>query len=558
MTLCCGPRDEQKPEDAEDSGIEGSLAGNEKGKKDGKPGSSVLKRRGSKRDGESSSSTASSSRAGGSRAFGTLTVRVERGKDLMGMDTNITVNGIETTLDAFVRLSLNGQEPFGKTDVQWRSKGDPEWGQSFTVDLPHPKSFLCVYVADDDPIFREGGLVSLNKNCGFIEIPLDKLPRNQKVKGWFVLNHPDQDQGTLGDRSAGAAEAAAVAAAAAAQDLPPAAGRIQLELTLETTAMEEFKSYMTEQPPVFEKSLPPLDVPGFIGDLQEVKRLILQRLVLAPIKAAVFAISWENPALSFGVLVWHWFICYFPRFIWSSIWLAVLLCFWHEIPEQKSQDTPEGAEGEPEARKNLVTGLFGGALEAANRLGTGVKDMASKPVEGAKTGGLTGLAKGMKDGALSGITHTGSAVYSLGKGVHDGVRGTVDEIGSSLHGPSLTEFQHILMLKPALRDMVRGQQPTVGNAHAQLRKVDDIFYWADALKTEKVVKGIAGVFVVSILFSGYSSVVSGYGYLILGTLVMISKAGVFKKVVRGITSAVAVKGRPKVAFKDIKWFEAVN
>ena len=34
-------------------------------------------------------------------------------------------------------------------------------------------------------------------------------------------------------------------------------------------AMEEFKSYMTEQPPVFEMSLPPLDVPGFIGDLQE-------------------------------------------------------------------------------------------------------------------------------------------------------------------------------------------------------------------------------------------------------------------------------------------------
>lgn len=492
------------------------------------------------------------------KPFGTLHVKVLKGDGLLAMDTRLNLRRMkfELTLDAFVRLSLNAEAPFGTTTVHWRSTGKAEWNEQFSVELLHPRSSLWIHVADDDPIFRKDSFVSFNRECGFIEIPLWELPRNQTVIGCFALNHPDLDHGALTENQTQNMHAHEEDTNSSAKLSQAAAGRIQLELMLETTMFNEFIGYFEHDPPAFESSLPNLDVPGFLEDICEVRRLICQRLILAPIRVILYAISWDNPLISASLLFWNWFLCYHPRFIWATILFVSLLCFWHEIPEQKSAVKIDASQSKP--RKSLVTGVLSGAFTMVSCVGTGVRDFAVKPVHGVVSRGLRGLARGVKTGVISTVVNTGRGVYGLGENVVDGVVGTVQTAGQLAQGPGLQEFQQLLQLKPALRDTVRWLQPIANNTANKLQQIDDFFFWADAQATGKAVTGIGASFVFCIIFSDYIKAISGYGYLAISTLVIMANARGFKKAVRAATSAMAVFTRPEVPFKARRWFKALE
>lgn len=190
-------------------------------------------------------------------------------------------------------------------------------------------------------------------------------------------------------------------------------------------------------------------------------------------------------------------------------------------------------------------------------VGAGVRDFTVKPVHGAVTGGLRGLAKGVKTGVYSTVMNTGLGVYGLGENVVDGVVGTVQTAGQIAQGPGLQEFQQLLQLKPALRDTVRWLQPIANNTANKLQQIDDFFFWADAEVTGKVVACIGASIVLCIIFSGYLKAISGYGYLVTSTLV-ITKGKGFKIVLRAATSALAVVTRPEVPFKARRWFQPTH
>jgi hypothetical protein len=492
---------------------------------------------------------------------------------------------VESTLDAFVQLAVNDEKPFGETEVRWKSSGDAEWNQDLSVDLAHPKSYLVLFVCDDDPVLRKDSMFGYTRNCGFLEIPIWVLPRNEAVSGWFTLTHPDiGDAGdNIADRQAQAKKDKTVKTNKSYTEQPGAdagggigeaggvsigAGRVRLRLLLETTLEEEIVGHMRPAPS-FVQSLPALDTPGFFGDMGEVKRLLVQRLVLRPIFLALHAISWQNPALSSAVLCWHWILCYYPQFIWATIWLLLLLCFWHDIPPQEGED-----DGSP---VQTTSGVFGGTVAGLNVLASetcaAATGVFTKPLEGMKAGasdgmsqgglagivkgtamGAAGLVKGTAEGAIGVVSHAGKGVIGFGMNVGDGLLGTLQ----GLRTPGLDEFQHMLQLMPGLRDNVRRVQRPVTSARKALQKVDDLFYWKDAKLTQKAAGGVAVLLFLSVLLRRYMGVLSGYGWLIVGSLVVVAQASFFNTALKFLLAVVAVatKPKPNAPFVGFDFFQA--
>jgi len=331
---------------------------------------------------------------------------------------------------------------------------------------------------------------------------------------------------------------------------PAGAGRLRLELLLETTLAQEVAGHMRPAPQ-FARSLPALDLPSFLGHVGEVKRLLVERLLLRPLLVVLYAISWQSPALSAAVLCWHWLLCYRPRFIWATVWLLVLLCFWHEIP----QDGDGGGASPSLERTGVIGGTGQGLWSFGLHAYEGTKAVLTRPLEkaaeksrgrgivGAVVGGTAGLFQGTAEGAVGFVTHTGQAVVGLGVGVGGGVIGTL----SGLRSPGLAEFQHMIRISPALRDIVRSAQRPAQGAARGLQAVDDLFYWKDAKLTGKLV-GIAGILLLlSVILSGYMGVVSGYLWLALGSLILMAQASFFSTAVAFALAVVAVATKPKAA-----------
>eukprot|EP00928_Gymnodinium_smaydae_P032409 TRINITY_DN23483_c0_g1_i1.p1 TRINITY_DN23483_c0_g1~~TRINITY_DN23483_c0_g1_i1.p1 ORF type:complete len:550 (+),score=120.67 TRINITY_DN23483_c0_g1_i1:138-1787(+) len=453
--------------------------------------------------------------------FATLRVHVERAEDLMGMDTRFSLRQLKVvkTLDAYVRLSINDEKQMGRTKVVWKSAGNPQWDEVFEGQVDHPKSYLCVFVCDDDDVFSQDSsaskLLTWQRNCGFLEIPLWELPLNTTVTGWFSLDHPTivDTGGKLADRQHLKQQREEASEADAEEE---SAGRIRLTLRLEAAPENEFWAYM-QPAPSFEKSLPHLDVPQFIGDVQEIKRLLLERVLLPRFAAISYAISWENPALSTAILLWHWFLCYHTQYLCASFWLVLLMLFLRVDPRQRSSSQRGSLRHK---KSNLVTGLVGGTKSLLGGTASAVGGLVSKPLEGVAKGGVKGLAHGVKDGVVGVGTGYGKALVGAVTEVRGGIMGTVD----LLRGPSLKEFQQILQLTPGLRDLVRGLQPTVAGIRASLESVDDMFYWGNRRTTATLSIMITVCFTFALLLPYLASIVSRYIFLVLGTLVILAKA----------------------------------
>jgi hypothetical protein len=331
------------------------------------------------------------------------------------------------------------------------------------------------------------------------------------------------------------------------------AGRVKLQLLLQTSATSEFFANLQPQP-VFQESLPPLALPQFLEDISEIKRLVLERLILAPIKAFLFALSWENPILSTTLLCWHVFVCYHKMYISASLWIVFLLLFWHDIPKQQLLD--EDTDGVDDDGK-------GNGVTFAHELSEGMKGAFLKPMEGAKKDGFVGWARGMRQGFVGNVKHTTAAWGGLANQAKDvamqvkgGFADTLDGLG--VHGIGLQEFQHLLLVKPSLAETIRGFQPTVSSIRGSLQMVDDYFYWADVKTTATITGVAAGCLLISLVFKEYMKVISGYGYLYIGILVIVAKASFFKAIVAAIKSFIAVAFKSKVPFKGRKWFEATK
>mmetsp|Transcript_57459 Transcript_57459/g.91382 ORF Transcript_57459/g.91382 Transcript_57459/m.91382 type:complete len:144 (+) Transcript_57459:1-432(+) len=137
--------------------------------------------------------------------------------------------------------------------------------------------------------------------------------------------------------------------------------------------------------------------------------------------------------------------------------------------------------------------------------------------------------------------------------VGDGLGGTLESIG--IHGIGLQEFQHFLMVKPAYANLVRGLQPTVHSIRTSLQQVDDIFYWANFETTKKVVTGVGVCLAISIVFFWKMGTLSGYGYLYVGSLLLLCKAPMFKLLVSAIRSLITVCCKSNEPFKGKVWFK---
>merc|ERR1719382_2160143 len=93
----------------------------------------------------------------------------------------------------------------------------------------------------------------------------------------------------------------------------------------------------------------------------------------------------------------------------------------------------------------------------------------------------------------------------------------------SLRAPGLAEFQHMIHISPGLRDIVRAAQRPAKGAAQGLQAADDLFYWKDAKLTGKAVRAIGAL----LIFSGCMGVVSGYLWLVLGSLILVAQASFF-------------------------------
>jgi len=284
-----------------------------------------------------------------------------------------------------------------------------------------------------------------------------------------------------------------------------------------------------------------------------VKRLIVARLIVRPIQVFMYAISWEDPRLSFGLLCWHIFVCYHKTFVSASLWIVLMLCFWHDIPEPVVEKEEELTRTE----KKKGTGKF------ISQLAKGGQGMFLKPLEGAKKDGIFGLATGVKKGIESNIKHTTSAwqgmasdVKGVALDVQSGIGGTLGGLG--VHGIGLSELQNVLLVKPSLAQTVRGLQPTAKNARNSLQGLDDKFYWADVEFTKKIVGALAACLLISVLFHNYMGVVSGYGWLIVGSLVILAKSKVFNAVIAAIKAFISVWVKKKAALAGHTWFELID
>lgn len=457
-----------------------------------------------------------------------LVVKVDRAEGLMGVDVSLNAKMmIERTVDPYVTLRVNQEPAFGKTEIKWKSKGDASWDQTFSASLPHPRSWLCLDIVDSDPVFRDGPL-ALKRSVGFLEIPLWSMPRNKPVVGWFTLNHPEtQDQdGTPEEKQKRAEERAEQERKAG--HAQASAGRVRLELLLETTFSEEVKSYMGPAP-TFQAALPPLNLPKFLEDVTHAKKLAVDRLALVAFASFKYAFSWENPLLSFGILCWYWFLFHFPRFTYPTLVAVLLLCFFfHPAPEEKPaessaaeavEEPTEAMEGKSSVEKMAMAHF----KKMQKDFKKGVEDIEKK-------------AEGLKE--------------QLSKG-----------------GLGLQELQQVLLLRPDLRDQVRGLQKPATAARAGLEAVESIIYWGARRGSPKttsiVVAALVGLLVASFVVSCYLDRLVGLAtwwfFLILGSVAILANATAFQQtVVRGIKVGVAVLqtlARPPAPFPGYAWFE---
>jgi len=504
---------------------------------------------------------------GASTAGLRLRVRIVRAQGLLGMDIagmNMQSMSLQRTLDAYVTVGVNEEKEefektagrFGKTEVKWKSKGDPEWNENFETFVKHRQSYLCIKVWDDDQLLGQDATSLAQRQCGFLEVPLWLLPRNSTVAGWFTLHHPElaDEASSLADRQAKVEQQQHTDSGGegAASDDAHSAGQVKLELFLEGTAMQEILSGMGP-PPVFQASPPPLNLPQFIEDITEAKRIFLERLLLAAINAVKFSLSWENKALSFTVLCWYWFLFYWPCFIWSTVWVLVLLCFWHEMPKESKQQreaTKKAQEADPN-KQGLIGGTVSGLGAVVGGVGGAAYSVLSKPVEGVRQGGVKGLVVGVKDGVVQGVGKATTGVVSGVSGIAGGFVGTI----SSVRAPGLMEFQQILTLKPALKTTLRGVQPTLRSVHLSLQAADDFFYWGDFETTKKAVKAVLGALVLSIVLCSYMAIASWYCFFVLGSVVIMANASFFQVFVAFAKAVVAVLTRPRAPFVGCNWFQ---
>ncbi|CAK0849220.1 unnamed protein product [Prorocentrum cordatum] len=375
-----------------------------------------------------------------------LVVKVQRGEGLLPMDTVLKPRG------AAVGESVNEGKPFAETEVRWRSPGDPVWDQSFSVDILHPRQAVV-----DHP---EQALAFLGLTKGEWADGRPVAPAPARVPPRVCDDDPVLRKDSMFGHTR-------------------LADRRERQVPVEP---KEVAGHMRPAPQ-FARSLPALDLPSFLGHVGEVKRLLVERLLLRPLLVVLYAISWQSPALSAAVLCWHWLLCYRPRFIWATVWLLVLLCFWHEIP----QDGDGGGASPSLERTGVIGGTGQGLWSFGLHAYEGTKAVLTRPLEkaaeksrgrgivGAVVGGTAGLFQGTAEGAVGFVTHTGQAVVGLGVGVGGGVIGTL----SGLRSPGLAEFQHMIRISPALRDIVRSAQRPAQGAARGLQAVDDLFYWKD-------------------------------------------------------------------------------
>lgn len=483
MTICCGPRPQATPRTAESPKFS--------------------------RPDEDADGAGSAAPAAVGKGFGRLLVRVVRAEGLMGMDiSGVSVGKLsfDRTLDAYVTLRIDEDPLFGKTTVKWKSKGEAVWDERFEVNLKHPRAHLCLSVMDDDAVFRQDTTIALLRHCGYIEVPLFAMPRNRAVTGWFTLMHPDLWDSRPNPNSRGAQQDLAPPESVIAET--PPAGRVKLELFLEATTFQEIRGNMRE-PPVFKEALPALNLPKFLDDIFEVKRLFLQQLILPPIAAISYALSWSNFLLGCVLTSWWVFLFFRPQFVCASVFFLVLLCFWHRKVEQSGgsseQGTPTGSTGTPRTIQ--------GALVKGGQI-------------------LTTGAKGLKDSVA------GKLAY--------------------IRRPGLQEFQQVLILFPSLKTTVRGLQPTVAKWRGALEKVEGIFYWGQGGPTRKLVGVIVTFLVLSLVFSQYTPIVTWYIALVGGTFVLAHNMVLVRLAIKLPRAVIATSTRPQVPFKGRAWFEATN
>lgn len=496
--------------------------------------------------------------------FARLTVRVECGSGLRGMDiSGIARGGLEKTLDAYVTMAINDEEFFGRTEVKWRCRGSATWQESFRAEVAHPQSYLCVAIWDDDEVFQRDSAITHERLCGFLEVPLWSLPRNSPVDGWFSLHAPELKDESLGIQGRQTKLAMMREELEAKQEekgeqreQPEPAGRVRLQLLLETTKMKEFKGYLKESPS-FETTLPPLDLTQFLEDVQEAKRILLNRLIFALVGSVTYALSWQRPLLSLVVLCWYWFLFFKPRFLWATVWCLVLLCFWHEIPhEAGAADHPRRAlSRSPTSKLNLVTGAFRGVSGAVWGVGDAAYTVLARPLEGLSRGGIKGWAVGVKDGIVEGVGKAGAGVVDGVSDVADGVVGTF----TGMRAPGINEFQQILTLMPSLKVLVRQYQPTLQNVRGQLESVDALFYWGRDLHgacraTKLAVRSAVVLLVLSLVFSRSLGSISWYLFLGMGSLVILLHAPGVRSSIGAALAAKAVLTRP-AALEGCDWFE---
>lgn len=238
--------------------------------------------------------------------FAVLQINVKKGRALLPAD-------IDGMSDPYVKFEVNGKDTGKKTKAIQKTLA-PQWDESFDIDIFRPSSVLtlCLYDADFGSsldVGVAGQLFGLDDDfIGYLDVQIARLPQNEAVSAWFNILSPDTYVDSLKGRLLQEAQR---------KSHEPAAGQINLEMTLKVQQpFDEFFAFCIGPPPLG-MHLAPLDLPALFAD---------------GLHLTEHADAWElrvealgKDALAQSTFLWSSaiFICWFPQFILPALLIAI-------------------------------------------------------------------------------------------------------------------------------------------------------------------------------------------------------------------------------------------
>jgi len=133
--------------------------------------------------------------------------------------------------------------------------------------------------------------------------------------------------------------------------------------------------------------------------------------------------------------------------------------------EQKSDTCTEAlSEAQRDAPAHIGAGLAQGVVGLGKGLSSGIVDLATKPIEGARETGAQGFFQGLGEGARSFGVKTGSSTVELGKNLIAGAKNTPDAIGQTMKNISSASPASSEPVEPGVKtdDSEQPEPPHIG------------------------------------------------------------------------------------------------